>query len=153
MNIAEECLSCLQKKDWLRLNKIVSDNSNYNDLAYDPIFIIFENHLVDEIKRYEKEGDTKLFAVLARLFQLHQDKNSTLKFSENGFIRISEYLFEKHPTVSYAQVLKNNLHAQRFLQEHNKDIASQIETTKISANLNVKIGETRKLVFQKEIFN
>lgn len=153
MNIAEECLSCLHTKDWMRLNKILSDNSNCNDLAYDPIFNIFENNLVDEIKRYEEEGDTEVFAVLARLFQLHQGTNSTLKFSENGLLKIAEYLFDKHPAVPYAQVLKNNLDAQIFLQKHNKDIISQIETTKISANLNIKIGETGKLLFQKEIFN
>ncbi len=94
-----------------------------------------------------------VFEVLARLFQLLHDTNSSLKFSEDIIQRIAEYLFEKYPTVPYAQALKNNHKAQKFLQEHNKNIISQIETISTGANLDVKVGETVYLLFHKEVCN
>lgn len=76
MNITENCLHFLQEKKWLELNKLLSDKQNCLELASDPIFSIFENNLVDEIKRFENENPENLSTVLARILQLKLSKKS-----------------------------------------------------------------------------
>ena len=153
MNIGESCLLCLQNKDWIGLNNILSKNSNYIELSGSQAFVIFESYFIAEIKRYEAEGEPDLYLVAARLFQLHQQRNSLLELSENTVIGIANYLFKKHPTVEYAIVLKNNADAQRYLEAFQRENNEIISNTIIGANLDIKVGETGKLQFQKEIFN
>ncbi|WP_157501263.1 DUF2726 domain-containing protein [Echinicola vietnamensis] len=156
MNIAEECLKCLQNKNWTQLNTLLSDNQNSLELAESPTFNIFENILVDEIKRYESEvddGNNELFIVVARIFQIHEHKESSFEMSASGEKKIARYLFDKNPQVNYAEVLTDDIDAQEFLKNHQNKVKSIIDTTRISANLNVKVGEYNDLVFDKEIFN
>ncbi len=153
MNIAEECLKCLQNQDWNKLSKILSDNKNTLNLAESPTFSIFENILIDEIKRYENDSDEDLLIVAARIFQIHRHKDSPFLLSQNALLKVAKYLFDKNPQVIYAEVLADDPEALKFLTDHKKEVQSQIDTNRISANLNIKVGEHGKLVFDKEIFN
>ncbi len=153
MNTAEECLKCLQNQDWNRLSKVLSDNKNAKNLAESPTFSIFENILIDELKRYENDSDEDLLIVAARVFQIHQHKDSSFILSQNALLKVAKYLFDKNPQEIYAEVLTNDPEALKFLENHKKEIQSNIDTNRISANLNIKVGKHGKLVFDKEIFN
>jgi len=153
MNIEENCLICLQRKDWKGLNDILSANRNCEQLSGSPIFGIFEANFVAEIKRYEIEGESDLFTVAARLFQLHKKQNSLLKLSETTVINIAEYLFNKNPTEEYASVLKDNIDAQNFLEKSQLKQKTIISNTILGANLDIKVGETGELHLHKEILN
>jgi hypothetical protein len=80
--MTEKCLRFLESKEWLQLNEFLSDEKNCKELATDPIFSIFEMHLISEVKRYESEEDEDLTKVLARIFQLNQN-SGILKLSNN----------------------------------------------------------------------
>jgi len=153
MNAAEECLKCLQNQDWNNLSNILSDNKNARDLAESPTFSIFESFLIDELKRYEYDSDGDLLIVAARIFQIHQHKDSAFILSQRALLEVAKYLFDKNPQESYAKVLADDPKAQIFLEDHKKDVQSKIDTNRLSANLNIKVGEHGKLVFDKEIFN
>lgn len=152
MNITENCLHFLQEKKWLELNKLLSDKQNCLKLASDPIFSIFENNLVDEIKRFENENPENLSTVLARILQLNQDLK-ILNLTQNCIIQIAEYLFKKHPTEKYAKILKDSIDAKAFLENKSNERKEQVEKTVLGANLNIKVGAAGKLDFSKSIFN
>lgn len=152
MNITENCLKHLQEKNWLELNKLLSNEANCKELASDPIFSIFENNLVIEIERFENENAENLSTVLVRVFQLNQDLK-ILNLSPNCVIQISEYLFRKHPSEKYAKILTENNDAKKFLENKTKERQQEIEKTIIAANLDIKVGITGELDFSKSIFN
>jgi uncharacterized protein DUF2726 len=153
MNPAEDCLKHLQNRNWIELGKVLSDNKKAKDLADSQTFSIFENVLIDELKSHENETNEDLLIVASRIFQIHRHEKSTLRLSENALIKIVSYLFEKDPQEIYATILIDNKDAQLFLEKHKNDIQNKIDTDRISANLNVKIGEHGKLKFDKDIFN
>lgn len=150
--MTEKCLIFLQNKKWLKLNELLSDENNCKELANDPIFSIFETNLINEVRRYENDGDGNLLTVLARIFQLSQNLK-ILKLSESCTTELAEYLFEKHPSEHYAKVLTENIEAQNFLKQKSIERTEKIEKTILASNLNVKIGESGKLDFSKSIFN
>ncbi|SMC71318.1 DUF2726 domain-containing protein [Cellulophaga tyrosinoxydans] len=150
--MTENCLIFLQTKEWLKLNELLSDENNCKELADDPIFSIFETNLINEVRRYENNGDENLSTVLARIFQLSQN-SKILKLSNNCVLELAEYLFEKHPSEHYAKVLTENIDAQNYLKNKNIERTEKIEKTILASNLNVKIGASGKLDFSKSIFN
>jgi very-short-patch-repair endonuclease len=152
MNITESCLIYLQTKEWLKLNKLLSSENNCKELATDPIFLVFEMNLINEIKRYENNGDENLSTVLARIFQLNQNLK-ILKLSEDCILELTEYLFQKHPSEQYAKILTTNSHAQEFLKNKDFERTEKIEKTILASNLDVKIGSSGELDFSKSIFN
>lgn len=152
MNITENCLKYLQEKNWLELNKLLSNEQNCSELASDPIFSIFENNLVIEIERFENENADSLSTVLVRIFQLNQDLK-ILNLSKICVTQISEYLFRKHPSEKYAKILTENNDAKEFLERKSNQRQHEIEKTVIAANLDIKIGITGELDFSKSIFN
>jgi len=152
VNITENCLIFLQTKKWLKLNELLSDEENCKELATDPIFSIFETNLINEIRRYENDGDGNLSKVLVRIFQLNQSLK-ILKLSKTCVTELAEYLFQKHPSTLYAKVLTDNTNAQEFIKRENKEQTNEIEKTLLASNLDVKIGESGKIDFSKSIFN
>lgn len=152
MNITENCLTYLQTKEWLKLNQLLSSESNCKELATDPIFMVFEMNIINEIKRYENNGDENLSTVLVRIFQLNQNLK-ILKLSENCVLELAEYLFHKHPSEQYAKILTRNSHAQEFLKSKDYERTEKIENTILASNLDVKIGSSGELDFSKSIFN
>lgn len=152
MNITENCLKYLQTKEWLELNKLLSDENNCKELATDPVFSIFEANLINEIKRYENDGDVNLSTVLVRIFQLNQN-SEILKLSKNCILELAEYLFNKHPSEQYAKFLTKNKKAQEFLKNKDIERTEKIEKVILASNLNVNIGKTGGLDFSKTIFN
>lgn len=153
MNPAEECLKCLQNKDWIRLSIILSDNKNAGELAESPTFSIFENILIDELKRHENDSSEDLHQVATRIFQIHENKESLFNLSQNVLLKIAKYLFDKRPNEKYAKVLKQDLEALQFLKIHKQEIQDRIDNDRISGNLNIKVGIHGKPLFEKEIFN
>lgn len=152
MNTTENSLKHLQEKNWLELNKLLSNEQNCSELASDPIFSIFEQNLVFEIERFENENAEDLSTVLARIFQLNQDLK-VLNLSQTCIIQIAEYLFRKHPSEKYAKILTENVKAKEFLEKKSNEREHEIEKTIIAANLDIKIGVSGKLDFSKSIFN
>ncbi len=152
MNITEKCLKCLQIQDWNELNLILSDEKNCLELRDDPIFSIFENNLVEEIKNIDNSKNDSASIVLARIFQLNQ-KNKTLVLSSSCIKKIAEYLFEKFPSEEYAKHLEGNKKANEYLINKESQIDRVIEKTILSANLDIKIGKNDRLNFSKSIFN
>lgn len=152
MNITEKCLTYLQTKEWLELNKLLSNEKNCKELATDPIFSVFEANLIDEVKRYENDGDKNLSTVLARIFQLNQNQK-ILKLSQNCLVELAEYLFLKHPSEKYAKILIKNEKAQKFLKNKDLERKKGIEKTILASNLNVIVGNSGQLDFSKSIFN
>ena len=152
MNITEDCLSYLQKKEWSKLNRLLSDEKNCRELASDPVFSIFEINLINEVKRYENEGDQNLTIVLARIFQLNKNLG-ILKLSTNCIQELTEYLFQKHPTEQYAKILMENTEAQEFLKRKASERTEKIESTILASNLKVNIRKSGELDFSKSIFN
>lgn len=150
--MTENCLIFLQTKEWLKLNELLSDENNCKELASDPIFSIFETNLINEVIRYENDGDENLSTVLARIFQLSQNLN-ILKLSNSCVIELAEYLFEKHPSEQYAKVLTENIDAQNFLKRKSIERTEKIKETILASYLNIKIGEPGELDFSKSIFN
>lgn len=114
MNITETCLKHLFERKWLELNKLLSDEKNYFELASDPIFSIFEQNLVAEIKRLESESSENLATVLVRIFQLNQDLK-ILNLSNSCILQITIYLFDKYPSEKYASLLSDYKDAKDFL--------------------------------------
>lgn len=153
MNPVEECLKSLQGQNWTELNKILSNNSAATSIAESPTFSIFENIFIAELRRLEHSSNEDLTIVAARVFQIHQHKDSKFKLSKETEIKIAKYLFDKNPSEVYAKVLVNDAEAQKFLINHNQKIQKEIVTSQIGANLNVKMSEAGNLVFEKEIFN
>lgn len=152
MSITENCLKHLQEKNWLELNKLLSNEANCKELASDPIFSIFENNLVIEIERFENENAENLLTFLVRIFQLNQDLK-ILNLSKDCIIQISEYLFRKHPSEKYAKILTENNDAKEFLERKSNERQHEIDKTVIAANLDIKIGIKGELDFSKSIFN
>ncbi len=152
MNITENCLIFLQTKEWLKLNELLSDEKNCKELATDPIFSVFEKNLINEVKRYENDGDENLSTVLVRIFQLNQNLQ-ILKLSEECVLELTEYLFQKHPSEQYAKILTENSQAQEFLKRKFSERTDKIEKTILASNLNVKVGASGELDFSKSIFN
>lgn len=150
--MTENCLIFLQTKEWLKLNELLSDENNCKKLASDPIFSVFEMNLINEVRRYENDGDENLSTVLARIFQLSQNLN-ILKLSNSCVLELAEYLFEKYPSEQYAKVLTENIDAQNFLKRKSIERAEKIDKTILASKLNVKIGESGELDFSKSIFN
>ena len=150
--MTEKCLIFLQTKEWLKLNEFLSDEQNCKELATDPIFSIFEINLIEEVKRYENEGDENLSIVLAKVFQLSQN-SGILKLSKNCILELATYLFEKYPSEYYAKVLTENTEAKNFLNKKEHERTTKIEKTIFASNLNVKIGTSGELDFSKSIFN
>jgi len=68
MNVAEECLKCLQMKNWEKFNTIISEDKNCQELAESNIFQIFENNLISEIENNETHLDDNSFIVVAKFF-------------------------------------------------------------------------------------
>jgi hypothetical protein len=153
MNITETCLSFLQKREWLKLNELLSDEKNCKELASSPTFKLFENYLVSEIKRYEDDGNKDtLFVVVSRIFDLSQ-KTKILKLSEPCVLGIAEYLFEKYPTERYAKMLPENEKAREFLKRKDKERKSEIEKNTLTHNLQIEIRASGSSDFSKSIFN
>jgi hypothetical protein len=152
MNITENCLSFLQKKEWTKLNTLLSNENNCKELASDPIFSIFETSLLNEVKRHENEGDKTLTIVLGRIFNLNQDLE-ILKLSNKCVLELTEYLFKKVPSEKYAKILTENIEAQNFLKRKSSEQTEQIEKTILASNLDIKIGVSGELDFSKSIFN
>jgi hypothetical protein len=142
----------LHTKEWLKLNELLSSTTNCKELATDPIFSVFENNLLSEIKRYENDGDEDLSLVLARIFQLSQSLN-ILKLSDACLRGLAEYLFQKHPSEHYAKYLIENEQAQSFLKRQKVERTEKIEKTILASNLNIKVGDAGELDFSKSIFN
>jgi len=152
VNITENCLIYLQTKEWSKLNELLSDENNCRELATDPIFSVFEMNLINEVKRYENDGDENLSIVLARIFQLNHNLG-ILKLSKDCVLEIAEYLFQKHPSEQYAKILTENTQAQEFLKNKDSERTEKIEKTILASNLNVEIGSSGELDFSKSIFN
>jgi len=150
--MTEKCLIYLQNKEWLKLSEFLSDENNCKELANDPIFSIFEMNLINEVKRYENEGNENLSTVLARIFQLNQN-SGILKLSEKCIFELATYLFQRHPSEYYARILTENTEAKTFLKEKEQERTKEIEKTILASNLNVKIGASGELDFSKSIFN
>jgi hypothetical protein len=153
MNPAEDCLKYLQKRDWMGLNKLLVDNEFAVSLADSPTFTIFENVLIDELRRSEDESNEDLHIVAAQIFQLHNLNQSKFRLSENALLKTAKFLFEKDPCEIYAAILVDDPEAQLFLRNQNSEIQSKINNSRISANLDIKIGGDGNLRFDKEIFN
>lgn len=152
MNITENCLIFLQKKEWLKLNELLSEEKNCKELATDPTFSVFEMYLIIEVKRHENDGNENLSTVLARIFHLNQNLQ-ILKLSEKCVLELTEYLFQKHPSEQYAKILTDHIQAQEFLKSKTIERTDKIEKTILASHLNVKIGATGELDFSKSIFN
>ena len=153
MNLVEDCLMHLQNGNWMELNRILSDNQNATEIASSSTFMVFENYFIDELKRHETETNEDQLIVASRLFQIHRYENSTFQFSEEALLKLAKYLFEKSPNATYAAYLKDEPDAVEFLERHKKDTQETIDKNRISASLNVKIGNKGQLRFDKEIFN
>ena len=151
LNITEECLRCLNTKNWMKLNELLSNEHNCNELATDRMFSIFETNLISEVKRYEKDVDEDLYTVLAQVFSLYANKK-ILNLSAGCAYELAEYLFEKNPNELYAKVLTDNPSAQKFLKAKREKEKNEIETTKIAAHLNVKVGVSGRLCLSRSIF-
>lgn len=152
MNITETCLKHLSERKWLELNRLLSDEKNCCELACDPIFSIFEQNLVAEIKRVESESSENLATVLVRIFHLNQDLK-ILNLSNVCILQITSYLFDKYPSEKYASLLPDYKDAKDFLDRLKNDRQETIDRNILSANLNVKVGSVGKLEFSKSIFN
>ena len=150
--MTENCLYFLKTKDWIKLNELLSNEENCKTLASDPLFSIFETNLIDEVRRFEDDGGENLSIVLARIFQLSQNLK-ILKLSTSCVNELAEYLFEKHPSETYAKVLTENINAQNFLKRKSTEQTETIDKTILAAKLNIKVGETGELDFSKSIFN
>ena len=153
MNPAEDCLKHLQNRNWMELTKVLSDNKNARDLAESPTFSIFESVFIDELKRLENETSEDLIIVASRIFQIHRHDNSVFKLSENALKGVARYLFDKNPDTVYAEILVDEEDAQQFLKDQKASIQKKIDTERLGANLNIKVGELGNLQFDKDIFN
>jgi len=153
MNPAEECLKYLSTRNWTELSKMLSNNSTAKDLADSPTFTIFESVFIDELKRLENETCEDVSTIAYRIFQLHTYEKAIFTLSENSLKGIARYLFDKNPHESYAKILVDNQDAQIFLENLKFETQKKINNDRISANLNVKVGEYGKLQFDKDIFN
>jgi hypothetical protein len=153
MNPAENCLRYLQSKNWTELSAVLADNKNAEHLANSGTFSIFETVFIDEIRRYEDETNEDLVIVASRIFQIDRLENSTFQLTETTRVKLAKYLFDRHPQEAYAKLLIKDSEAIAFLEKHKKDIQNKIDTDRLSANLNIKIGEHGKLQFDKSIFN
>lgn len=153
MNPAEECLKYLQSRNWIELTKILSDNKNARSLAESPTFSIFESVFVDELKRHENETSEDLIVAASRIFQIHKSNSSIFTLSENALKSVARYLFDKNPEDVYAEILINDQDAKQFLENQKIITQKKIDTTRLAANLNVKVGEHGNLQFDKDIFN
>ena len=153
MNLAEDCLKYLQSRNWTELTKILSNNKNARDLAGSPTFSVFEQVFIGELKRCENETNEDLIVVASRIFQIHRHDNSAFTLSENALKSIARYLFDKNPDKIYAEILVDDQDAKQFLEDLRVSIQKQIETARLSATLEVKVGERGQLQFDKDIFN
>lgn len=153
MNPAEDCLKYLQNKNWIELSNVLSDNKSADELAKSPTFLIFENVFTDELKRLEDETSEDLVIVASRIFQIHQHDNSRFRLSENAIKKLARYLFDKHPHEIYATILVGDKDADLFLEKSKVERQNIIDLDRISANLNIKVGNNGKLRFDKDIFN
>lgn len=153
MEITNMCLEYLKNKKWLDLNKVLSNEKNQIRLSSDPIFSIFQNFLVDEIKRHENEGNEDLLIVVSQIFNIIEKPKNKLIFSNDCRIQMVEYLFKKHPSEKYAKILEGNRDAEIFLKNQKEIRKEEIYKSRLSSNLDVKIGSFDKLDFSKSIFN
>ncbi|MBS9522408.1 DUF2726 domain-containing protein [Litoribacter alkaliphilus] len=152
MSISENCLKFLLEKKWLELNRVLSEEKNCLELASDPVFSIFENNLVSEIRKFENENSENLSNVLTRIFQLNQNLK-ILKLSNTCLKQIAEYLFQKHPSEKYAKLLPDNELAKRFLDALSKERVLQAEKSILASKLNINVGMAGDLDFSKSIIN
>lgn len=153
MNPAEDCLKYLRSGNWRELSDVLSNNNNAQYLAESSTFLIFENVFIDELKRHENETNEDLIVVASLIFQIHRNVNSSFTLSENALKGIAKYLFEKNPSEIYAKILVHDPDAQLFLEKHKISIQKKIDAERLSANLNIRIGEQGYLKFDKDIFN
>lgn len=153
MNPFEDSLKFLQLGDWSGLNKLFSKERSVSSLAESPYFSIFERNLVDALKQSESKGAPSFLTFAAKIFNLHESVNSSFKLSQEVVQELALFLFERHPTEKYAQILKRNSSAQEYLLKRSLNHKSKIEQSLIGANLNVKIGSTGDATFSKSIFN
>jgi hypothetical protein len=152
MNVAEECLKCLQTKDWNKFNSIISDDSNCQKLAESNIFQIFENNLISEIEKNQTHFDDISFIVVARIFQLNNYKLSSLNLSDNGLQMIAKYLFKNHPQIEYAKALPKDKEAIEFLKTHHEREVYKSNENKINTSLNIKEGQKSDGLLSRNIF-
>jgi len=110
----------------MKLNQLLSDENNCVKLAQDPIFVVFEHNLINEIKRHENEGSESLSNVLVRIFQLNYNQK-ILKLSNECVLELTEYLFQKYPSEQYAKILTDNKSAQDYLKRKNEHRKDQID--------------------------
>ncbi|PHR70595.1 MAG: hypothetical protein COA67_08190 [Lutibacter sp.] len=153
MNITENCLSYLKDNKWDDLNSIFSNKEYCSELSSDPMFSIFESNLVSEIQKFDNNSDENISLVLAHIFQLSQNKNSSLTLSVNCTKEIAQHLFKKYPLEIYAEILTNNYDAKTFLTKKSIEKKEKIENALLAGNLNIKIGQTGNFDFSKSIFN
>ncbi|WP_439483979.1 DUF2726 domain-containing protein [Cyclobacterium plantarum] len=153
MNPAEDCLKYLHSKNWIELSRVLSDNKSAEDLAESPTYSIFEKVFIDELRRHENETSEDLLIVASRILQIHRHENSSFRLSDNALIKLARYLFDKHPQEIYAKILDGDPDARIFLEKHRIENQKKIDTERISANLNIKVGKHGKLQFDKDIFN
>ncbi len=153
MNPAEDCLIYLRSRNWIGLTKVLTDNTHAVILAESPAFSIFESVLVDELMSHENETSEDLFQIASRIFQIHQHDKSAFKLSENTLTGIARYLFNKDPNEIFAKILVNEPDAQQFLENLKVSIQKRIDTERLGAHLEIKVGEHGNLLFDKNIFN
>jgi hypothetical protein len=153
MNPAEDCLKYLQMRNWKELSNVLSNNTNAKYLAESSTFLIFENVFINELKRHENETNEDLIVVASRIFHIHKDDKSSFTLSENALKDIVRYLFDKNPNETFAKILDDEPDAQLFIEIQKISIQKKIETERLGANLNIKMGEHGNLQFEKDIFN
>lgn len=154
MNPSEDCLKHLMKRDWSKLNQVLSDNYLAEQLADSPTFSVFEQVFIDEIKQHEAEtNDDTLIVVATNIFQKHIYKGSSFQLSKDAEKRLARYLFDSSPHEKYANILVDDSDAKSFLENNKKEIQDKIDTSRLSANLKIKLGSSGRLQFDKMIFN
>jgi len=153
MNPAEDCLQYLEGKEWTELHKVLSNDDNASILADHPTFSVFESVFIDEIKRHENESNDDLYLVAKRIFEIHKSQNSKFKLAEKAQEKLTKYLFDKHPEVAYAIHLPNDEKAKNFLIKDDEEAQKRIDNQRLSASLDINVGESGCLVFEKSIFN
>lgn len=153
MNPAEDCLRYLKNKNWTELSNVLSDNKRADQLAESPTFSVFETVFIDELRRHEDETSEDLLIVASRIFQIHRHDNSRFILSEKAIRKLARYLFDKQPNEIYATILVGDKDADTFIEKIKIERQKRIDTDRISANLNIKVGEHGKLQYDKDIFN
>ncbi|MFT4680789.1 MAG: hypothetical protein ACI9YU_000621 [Flavobacteriales bacterium] len=153
MSIAEDCLGCLQRRDWIGLNRIVSNDVVAGTIPESPTFTVFENVLVEELIKVEDDEADFAFITAARIFNLDRNTGSSFRVSEPTLLRIARFLFDHDAQEQFAKVLVSDEDAREFLTKGERERQSIIDNTKLGASLDIKVSESGGLLFKKKILN